>query len=114
MNLDSKLDQPEPIGDEHSLTQFLHSELSEGDKELFLVLRPDVYRDSTWKKEHYDPDALAETVEISSHLSKNDNEVKDNPSMEDVNKNDSVKRTTDDTCPGNFVSSNCVQETNER
>uniref|UniRef100_A0A2C9K6S3 Josephin-2 n=1 Tax=Biomphalaria glabrata TaxID=6526 RepID=A0A2C9K6S3_BIOGL len=51
MNLDSKLDAPCAIGDEASLLEYLGSELSNGDKELLLVVEKEVYDNSLWRRD---------------------------------------------------------------
>jgi len=50
MNLDSKLDKPETIGDGKTLLQYFQSELEEGDKELILIMDKSVYGSSSWKR----------------------------------------------------------------
>ncbi|CAG5134486.1 unnamed protein product [Candidula unifasciata] len=50
MNLDSKLDAPVAIGDQASLLQYLRSELSDGEKELLLVVEKSVYETSSWRR----------------------------------------------------------------
>ncbi|KAH9519752.1 Josephin-1 [Bulinus truncatus] len=51
MNLDSKLDSPAPIGDEANLLEFLGKELSNGEKELLLVVEKNVYDNSLWRRD---------------------------------------------------------------
>ncbi|CAF0801132.1 unnamed protein product [Brachionus calyciflorus] len=48
-NLDSKLDEPEIIGDELKLTAYLDNLIKCKDKELFLVVHKDVELESSWK-----------------------------------------------------------------
>ena len=50
-NLDSKLKTPSPIGGVNELESYLCEQMAEGDRELILVLQPDVYQAGTWKKE---------------------------------------------------------------
>ncbi|XP_015706090.1 josephin-2 [Coturnix japonica] len=47
-NLDSKLPQPRPIGDQEQLRSYLAGFLSHGDSQLFLVVSKDVEEDGTW------------------------------------------------------------------
>lgn len=99
MNLDSKLDKPEAIGDDDSLLQFLHSELREGDKELFLVLNPDVYRDSTWKVDNSSLLGGEQTDQQKcSGLSNGSEITNDSPSGDigSVPESDLVERTSSD------------------
>ncbi|XP_059179656.1 josephin-2-like [Physella acuta] len=53
MNLDSKLDSPSEIGDQNSLLEFLRKELSNGEKELLLVVEKSVYEDSLWRNDSH-------------------------------------------------------------
>ncbi|RNA40202.1 josephin-2 [Brachionus plicatilis] len=48
-NLDSKLDEPELIGDENKLILFLENLIKSKDKELFIIVQKDVEIDSSWK-----------------------------------------------------------------
>jgi len=50
LNLDSKLESPELIGDGESLLQYLSSQLNEGDKELILIMDKSVHESGSWKK----------------------------------------------------------------
>lgn len=51
MNLDSKLNAPVAIGDQASLYRYLRSELSDGEKELLLVVEKSVYDASSWRRD---------------------------------------------------------------
>lgn len=53
MNLDSKLDSPSEIGDQNCLLEFLRKELSNGEKELLLVVEKSVYEDSLWRNDSH-------------------------------------------------------------
>ncbi|XP_046551715.1 josephin-2-like isoform X1 [Haliotis rubra] len=55
LNLDSKLDCPELIGDESAVKEFLQDQLEDGDKELLLVVTEDVGDSGSWKTPLYDP-----------------------------------------------------------
>lgn len=55
LNLDSKLDSPETIGDASNLVTFLRRELREGDKELLLVVEPCVSEASAWRRDSLTP-----------------------------------------------------------
>lgn len=50
-NLDSKLDSPELIGSDEDLLNYLKLELECKEKELLLVVSPEVERDGTWRRE---------------------------------------------------------------
>ncbi|KAH9519751.1 Josephin-1 [Bulinus truncatus] len=45
------LDSPAPIGDEANLLEFLGKELSNGEKELLLVVEKNVYDNSLWRRD---------------------------------------------------------------
>ena len=47
-NLDSKLKEPQLVGDESAFMDYLRTEL-EGDKELFLVITKEVSDSDSWK-----------------------------------------------------------------
>lgn len=51
MNLDSKLTTPSPIGTESELLTFLRAELATGEKELLLIVGPEVYEKSLWRRD---------------------------------------------------------------
>jgi hypothetical protein len=55
LNLDSKLERPEMIGDTPELLSFLRSELKDGDKELLLVVSPSVSEASSWRRDSLTP-----------------------------------------------------------
>ena len=62
LNLDSKLDNPETIGDTHALVTFLRQELKDGDKELLLVVDPSVSEAASWRRDSLTP------TQHSNHL----------------------------------------------
>ena len=51
LNLDSKLDSPETIGDTDELVTYLRSELQDGDKELLLVVDPAISEAASWRQD---------------------------------------------------------------
>lgn len=48
-NLDSKLDEPELIGDDGKLISYLEILIKSKDKELFVIVQKNVEIDSSWK-----------------------------------------------------------------
>lgn len=69
LNLDSKLDSPETIGDTHELVTFLRRELRDGDKELLLVVDPGVSEAASWRRDSLTP------TQHSNHIVKDNGEV---------------------------------------
>lgn len=69
LNLDSKLDSPETIGDAHELVTFLRRELRDGDKELLLVVDPGVSEAASWRRDSLTP------TQHSNHIVKDNGEV---------------------------------------
>nr|BAN20531.1 conserved hypothetical protein [Riptortus pedestris] len=57
-NLDSKLDQPQIIGQENDLMAYLKEQLDSKDKELFIVVNQEVEEKHLWEKEDYDLGAI--------------------------------------------------------
>ncbi|XP_041364493.1 josephin-2-like isoform X2 [Gigantopelta aegis] len=64
VNLDSKLDCPEIIGDSAALKEFLHNQLMDNDKELLLVVAQEVGETGAWRKECcvFPPVATADAI----------------------------------------------------
>ncbi|KAK9873350.1 hypothetical protein WA026_022155 [Henosepilachna vigintioctopunctata] len=50
-NLDSKLEAPKAVGSETELLSFIRSELSESDKQLFVVVLREVDEDKSWLRD---------------------------------------------------------------
>lgn len=48
-NLDSKLDEPELIGDDIKLISYLENLIKSKDKELFVIVQKQFEIDSSWK-----------------------------------------------------------------
>jgi josephin len=48
-NLDSKLDQPEHIGNSQNLKAYLTDLLNQKETELFVIVNKDVEQDESWK-----------------------------------------------------------------
>ena len=77
MNLDSKLKQPDTIGSERQLIDFLKSHLEDTDKELLIAVEPEIYKDSKWYKKLESGSNVKVMAEIdilskTSDLSQND------------------------------------------
>ncbi|KAL8587377.1 hypothetical protein ACOMHN_062111 [Nucella lapillus] len=68
LNLDSKLEGPEIIGDTHELLVFLRRELQDGDKELLLVVDPGVCEAGSWRR-----DSLTATHHPNTVINTKDN-----------------------------------------
>ncbi|XP_029729023.2 josephin-like protein isoform X2 [Aedes albopictus] len=58
LNLDSKLDAPQAIGDENQTMEYLRSQLHSNDKELFIVCTKGVEKDQTWLLPEYRQDGV--------------------------------------------------------
>ncbi|XP_005092919.1 josephin-2 [Aplysia californica] len=69
MNLDSKLDHPAAIGGQDCLLRYLRSELSEGDKELLLVVEQSVYESSSWHRDSASSVVDTEKEKCSNNIS---------------------------------------------
>lgn len=50
-NLDSKLNSPEKIGNEHDLQSYLSNQLKSNDKELFVVVDSEIEKSKNWLRE---------------------------------------------------------------
>lgn len=48
-NLDSKLKNPEELGDDWKAKAYLRTQLLEKERELLLIVTPDVSKDNSWR-----------------------------------------------------------------
>ncbi|KAF6020131.1 hypothetical protein EB796_021573 [Bugula neritina] len=49
-NLDSKLKSPDSLGDSRKVLHYLQTQLLEKERELLIIVKPEIHKDGSWKR----------------------------------------------------------------